>query len=222
MAIKVVIADDHPLFREGLRMILERSPDTEVVGEAADGEAVVALVRELCTEVCPDIVLMDIAMPGGDGMEATRGIKACCPDASVVFLSAFGEEKFVRSMVETGAAGFLLKDMRAHELVTAIRSVHQGGSVLSPSIAASILGSFDLEQRAMQESRTGESLTAREKEVLVLASRGLANKAIADRLEISSRTVQMHLSHIFEKLGVASRTEAVVTGLREGWLVPTE
>jgi len=215
MAIRVVIAEDHALVREGTRRVLEQCQDIEVVGEAADGEEAVRRVLELH----PDVVLMDIAMPGLNGIEATRRIKSTCPGTAVIVLTAYDDDVYVFALFEAGAAGYLMKTVRGEELAASVRAVHAGESVLSPSVAAKVLARFTTPGPPTDEAN---SLTPREKEVLLLAARGLPNKAIAAALGLSHRTVQMHLAHIFHKLGVASRTEAVVTGLRRGWLLQDE
>ena len=213
MSIRVVIAEDHTLVREGTRNILEHDSEITVVGEAADGEEAVRTV----TELQPDVVVMDVAMPGINGIEATRRIKALCPATAVLGLTAYDDERYVFALLEAGAAGYLLKNVRSGELVAAVKAVNAGESVLAPSIAGKVLRRFipsDGGSRPDDDHR----LTVRQKEVLLLAARGLPNKAIADRLSLSPRTVQIHLTHIFDRLGVASRTEAVVHCLKQGWL----
>jgi len=207
-----VIVEDHALVREGTRRVLEQSRDIEVVGEAADGEEAVRIVQEMR----PDIVLMDIAIPGINGIEATRRIKALCPRIAVVGLTAFDDDGYIFALLEAGAAGYLMKTVHGADLTASLRAVYAGESVLSPTIAAKVLGRFRTSASATGADEP-KSLTPREKEVLLLAAKGSPNKAIAAALSLSPRTVQLHLAHIFQKLGVASRTEAVVTGLRRGW-----
>jgi len=191
--IKVLIADDHAVVREGTRRILEQEKDLSVVGEAADGDEAVRMAASLK----PDVAIVDIAMPRMDGIEATKQIKSQCPDVTVLILSAYDDDQFVFSLLEAGAAGYLLKSVRSQELVDAVRAVHAGESVLHPA---------------------SEILSEREKEILKLATRGLSNSEIASELCLSIRTVQGHLGHIFNKLQVSSRTEAVVRALKEGWV----
>ena len=212
-AIQIVIAEDHALVREGTRQILENHPGLEVVGEAEDGEEAVALVSRLK----PNVVLMDIAMPKLNGIEATRLIKKDSPATSVLILTAYDDDQYIFALLDAGAAGYLLKSVRGDELAQAVRAVAEGESVLHPAIAAKVFKRYtDSGQAAAPEEV--EPLTEREFEVLAMAAKGLSNKMIARELHLSDRTVQVHLSNIFGKLGVASRTEAVITALRRGLL----
>jgi two-component system, NarL family, response regulator LiaR len=209
--ITVLLADDHALVREGTRRLLEAEPDMRVVAEAGDGHAAV----EEALRCRPDVAVMDVAMPGMTGIEATRRIKAQVPQMAVLALTAYDDDQYVLALLDAGAAGFLLKDVRGHELVKAIRAVHRGEPVLQPTIAVRAL------KRAVSASPTITSsppLSEREMEVLHEAARGLANKDIARRLNLSVRTVHTHLGNIFAKLGVGSRTEAVLLALRRGWI----
>jgi DNA-binding NarL/FixJ family response regulator len=208
-----MIADDHALVREGTRQILEDQPGLEVVGEAQDGEEAVALVSRLH----PDVVLMDIAMPKLNGIEATRLIKKESPSTSVLILTAYDDDQYIYALLDAGAAGYLLKSVRGEELAQAVRAVAQGESVLHPAIAAKVFKRYTSPGQATAQEEI-EPLTERESEVLGMAAKGLSNKMIAHELRLSDRTVQAHLSNIFGKLGVASRTEAVITGLRRGLL----
>ncbi len=212
--IRIIFAEDHVLVREGTRQLLDRHEDLEVVGEAADGVEAVELVRRLS----PDLAILDIAMPRMGGIEATKRIKALAPKTSVLILSAYDDDQYVFALLEAGAAGYLLKDVSADELVRAIRAVHAGEPVLHPAIARKVLARFaEKKQQASEQSAGGGALSAREIEVLRLAAKGMTNAAIAQELALSTRTVQVHLTHIFAKLGVASRTEAVIVALRRGW-----
>jgi DNA-binding NarL/FixJ family response regulator len=209
--ITVLLADDHVLVREGTRRLLEAEPDLRVVAEAGDGQA--AVQEALRTH--PDVAIMDVAMPGMSGIEATRRIKAQAPQMAVLALTAYDDDQYVLALLDAGAAGFLLKDVRGQELVTAIRAVHRGEAVLQPTIAVRAL------KRAVSARPTVATmppLSDREMEVLREAARGLANKDIARRLNLSVRTVHTHLGNIFAKLGVGSRTEAVLLALRRGWI----
>jgi NarL family two-component system response regulator LiaR len=212
--IKILIADDHAFVREGTRRILEQEPDLEVVAEAGDGEEAVRLASDLK----PDVAIIDVAMPKLDGIEATRRIKALCPAVAVLVLSAYDDDQFVFGLLEAGAAGYLLKSVRGHEIVDAIRAVDAGESVLHPSVARKVLNRFASVSSRAQRKKPLELLTDREMEVLKLVTKGLSNKDIADGLSLSVRTVQGHLANIFNKLRVSSRTEAVVHALKEGWV----
>ncbi len=212
--IRVLIADDHAVVREGTRQILEHEPDLKVVAEAADGDEAVKLTGSSK----PDVAIIDISMPRVDGIEATRQIKALYPQVAVLILTAYDDDQFVFSLMEAGAAGYLLKSVRGSELVEAIRAVYSGESVLHPSIARKVLNRFVPSLDKGQRQEPPETLSQREMEVLHLATQGLSNQDIADTLSLSLRTVQAHLGHIFNKLRVSSRTEAVVRALKEGWI----
>lgn len=208
--IRILIADDHALVREGTRRILEAEPDIEVVGEAADGAEAIALAEELA----PDVVVIDIGMPVINGVEATRVIKERLPEVGVLVLTVHDDDPYVYAILEAGAAGYLLKDVHGAEVIEAVRSVRAGEAVLHPAIARKVLRRFSA---AGSSQANYAPLTAREVEVLRLAARGLSNKQIGTELGLSARTVQVHLGRIFHKLRVASRTEAVIEGLRRGW-----
>ena len=208
--IRVLLADDHALVREGTRRLLETEHDVEVVAEAANGEEAVEATKRLH----PDIAIMDIAMPGMGGIEATRAIKESCPETAVLVLSAYDDEPYLMKLLEMGAAGFLLKNVYGKELISAIRAVSRGESVLQPTIAEKIMLRMS-SQTEIQHSPT-DLLSEREFEVLLLAARGLPNKEIARRLGLSIRTVHSHLANIFMKMQVGSRTEAVLQALRLG------
>ena len=209
--IRVMLADDHVLVREGTRRLLEAEPDIEVVAEAGDGISAV----EQAVASQPDVLIIDVAMPGMSGIEATRHIKQQLPKVAVLALTAYDDDQYVLALLNAGAAGFLLKDVRGQELVTAVRSVHRGEAVLQPAIAVRAL-----RQAVSHRSPTISMppLSDREMEVLREAARGLPNKDIARRLNLSVRTIHTHLGNIFAKLGVGSRTEAVLLALRRGWI----
>lgn len=213
-AIRVLIADDHALVREGTRRMLEQEADVQVVGEAGDGEETVKLACELK----PDVAIVDIAMPKLDGIEATKQIKERCPSVTILILSAYDDDQFIFSLLEAGAAGYLLKSVRSRELVDAVRAVYAGESVLHPSIAKKVLNRFVSTGGKPEAAKPADVLSDREKEILRLATKGLSNADIAKELYLSVRTVQGHLGHIFNKLQVGSRTEAVVRALKEGWV----
>ncbi|MHB8683239.1 MAG: response regulator transcription factor [Dehalococcoidia bacterium] len=217
-AIRLIIAEDHAVVREGTRQLLEREEDLEVVGEAANGAEAVSLVATLA----PDLVIMDISMPVMNGIEATQQIKAMRPSTAVLVLTAYDDDHYVSALLGAGAAGYLLKDVPAAELVHAIRAVYAGEAVLHPAIVKRVLARFAEGESQARGTAPGPRdqplLTAREMEVLRLAASGMTNGQIADLLDCSVRTVQVHMTHLFGKLGVGSRTEAVVAGLRKGFL----
>jgi len=212
--IKILIADDHAVVREGTRQILEQEPDLDVVAEAADGEEAVRLAGSSR----PDVAIIDIAMPRVDGIEATKQIKALYPAIAVLILTAYDDDQFVFGLLEAGAAGYLLKSVHGRELVEAVRQVYAGESVLHPAIARKVLNRFVPATGKPAGQKPVEVLSERETEVLQLATRGLSNQEIANELFLSLRTVQAHVGHIFNKLQVSSRTEAVVHALKEGWV----
>jgi NarL family two-component system response regulator LiaR len=214
--VRVIIAEDHTVVREGTRQLLEREPDIEVIGEAANGAEAVALVQDLA----PDVAILDIAMPVMTGIEATKRIKALSPSTAVLILTAYDDDGYVFALLQAGAAGYLLKDVPSAEVARAIRSVYGGEPVLHPAIARKVLARLASEDKAPERgvgattAEPSSRLTEREHEVLRLAATGMTNSQIADSLYFSTRTVQVHLTHIFAKLGVGSRTEAVIAGLR--------
>lgn len=210
--IRVLLADDHALVREGTRRLIEAENDLEVVAEASSGEEAILEVRRLH----PDIAIMDIAMPGMGGIEATRAIKADCAETAILVLSAYDDEPYLVALLEAGAAGFLLKNVNGRELVEAIRAVARGESVLEPALNERLLRR--LSNRPATAVRPADVLSEREFDVLRLAARGLPNKEIARRLNLSIRTVHSHLANTFMKMHVGSRTEAVLLALRQGMI----
>lgn len=211
-SIRILLAEDHAVVRQGTRELLEQREDLEVVAEASNGKEAV----QLALKARPDIVIMDFAMPELNGIEATRQIKTVAPNIAILVLTAYDSEQYVFAFLEAGAAGYLLKDVSVDKLVEAIRAVHAGESVLHPAIARKVINRF-ARTDDQHGSRNGlEQITDRELQVLTLAARGMSNRDIARELCISVRTVQTHLGNVFNKMGVGSRTEAVMYGLRKG------
>jgi DNA-binding NarL/FixJ family response regulator len=213
-AIRVLIADDHALLRESMRGVVDSQDDMKVVGEACDGEEAVSLSSELK----PDIAVLDIVMPKLNGIEASREIKKVSPSTAILILTAYDDVQYVLGLLEAGAAGYLLKSARGEDVVAAIRAVRAGESVLHPTVITKLLkrGTGAPSGDSMPGRR--ESLSDREFEVLQLAATSMSNKEIAERLSVTVRTVKAHLSNIFAKMNVASRTEAILAAVREGWL----
>lgn len=211
--ITILLADDHVLLRQGTRELLEREDDMIVVGEAGDGEEAVRLTADLH----PHVIIMDIAMPKVNGIEATRRIKEIFPDSAVLILSAYDDDQYVFAILEAGAAGYLLKDVPSKELVEAIRAVHGGESILHPTIARKVINRFAFPEGPGPAAVDSDQLSDREMEVLKLAAQGMTNMEIANDIDLSVRTIQGHLGNIFSKMQVGSRTEAVIQALRRGW-----
>lgn len=215
--IRILLADDHAIVREGTRRVLEEEDDMEVVAEAGDGEEA---VKET-TRLKPDVVLMDIAMPRMNGIQATQQIKEALPHICILVLTAYDNPEFVSAVIAAGAEGYLLKNVRGKELTNAIRTAHAGDSVLHPTIAKALFNQLMHSQTKPQRGKV-DALSAREQEVVRLGAEGMSNKQIAAALSIGPRTVQTHWRNIFDKLGVYSRTEAIVHCLRKGWLTLEE
>jgi len=209
--LRLLVAEDHALVREGTCNILNGELDMEVVGEAADGEEAVSLAETLQ----PDIALLDIEMPKMDGIEAAKRIRVISPRTAILAVSAYDDEAYIVGVLEAGAAGYVLKNAPSSTLLEAVRAAAAGESVLSPDIQRRVVGI--LAKRDKGET-TQAQLSERELEVLRLAAAGLANKEIASDLGLSPRTVQSHIRNILNKLAVASRVEAVVLAIRSGWI----
>jgi NarL family two-component system response regulator LiaR len=204
--IKVMIVDDHPIVRDGLKSVLLAADDMELIGEAGNGRE--ALVR--CRETQPDVILMDVVMPGMDGLEATRAILGQWPDVRIVVLTTFPEESLVQEALEAGATGYMLKNASADTVADAIRSVYAGEPALAPEVTQALI-------RARTGPRKlGYDLSAREKEVLALLVEGLSNDEIAERLVISPGTVRHHVSACITKLGASNRTQAAALAVEHG------
>lgn len=222
MSIRVVLVDDTEMFREGLRLLIEVQEDMQVVGAAGDGESGVATVLA----VRPDVVLMDIRMPGLDGVEATRRIKAAVPESHVIVLTTYSDDEYILEALRAGAAGYLLKDMPSKELIQAIRGVYQGGVLILPSVAAKLVAEYARLVSAVGQPPSqvapapppipvGE-LTPRESEVLRLVAGGLSNRQIAEQLYLTEGTVKNHVSAIYAKLHARDRAQAISMALRQG------
>jgi two-component system, NarL family, response regulator LiaR len=209
MPIRILIADDHSVVRQGLRMFLQLDPELDVVGEASDGHQALNLVRDLQ----PDVVLMDLLMPVMDGLEATAAIRREAPDTEVIALTSVLEDSSVVGAIRAGAIGYLLKDTEADELIRAIKAAAAGQVQLSPKAAARLL-------HEVRTPESPESLTERETEVLRLVAQGASNKEIAHSLHIGEKTVKTHVSSILGKLNVSSRTQAALYAVRVGLVGP--
>jgi NarL family two-component system response regulator LiaR len=206
MALTILLADDHPVVRQGLKTFLDLQPDMQVVGEAATGAEAVAQAEELR----PDLVLLDLVMPDLGGIEAAGRIRKACPETKVIVLTSYAEDENVIPALKAGASGYLLKDVEPAELADAVRRVHRGEALLHPAIASRVL------REVVEPQPDRDALTARELDVLRLLARGLPNKLIARDLGIAERTVKTHVSSILAKLGVTDRTQAALHAVRAG------
>ena len=220
MSIRVAIADDHALVRMGFRALIESEPDLEVVGEAADGLAVVELARQ----AGPDVVLMDIRMPGMDGVTATRQISGLEPAAQrpirVLVLTTFDLDEYVYAALRAGASGFLLKETPPRELLAAIRIVAAGDALLSPSVTRKLISEFSRQPPARPRPSLDE-LTDREEDVLALVARGMSNAEIGEELVVSLATVKTHVSRLLTKLAARDRAQLIVVAYESGFVTPT-
>jgi len=217
MAIRVLIVDDQALVRAGFRMILEAQPDIEVVGEAENGLAAIEAARGLR----PDVVLMDIRMPGLDGIEATRRLTAMGLDAHVVILTTYDLDEYVFDALAAGATGFLLKHVPPEELVHGVRIAAGGESLLAPSVTRRLIEEFARQRSPVQaSSKAMDSLTDREREVLKLLARGLSNLEIASELHVGEATVKTHVAHVLDKLELRDRVQAVILAYEVGLIKP--
>lgn len=221
---KVVLADDHQLFREGVKRIIDLESDMEVVAECSDGDE----VTTVCRNLNPDVVLMDINMPNVNGVEATQCVRDTCPNTRVIILSIHDDEAYVFETLRTGASGYLLKDMEAEDLIEAVRMVAQGNAYIHPKVTGKLIDEFRRlsdQEGAVNSFRTIDMsedwrnlLTRREMEVLKLMAEGRSNRAIGEYLFISEKTVKNHVSSVLQKMDVQDRTQAVVTAIKSGWV----
>jgi DNA-binding NarL/FixJ family response regulator len=216
MSVRVLIADDQQLVRAGFRMILGTQPDIEVIGEATDGAQAIAITAELK----PDVVLMDIQMPGIDGIEATRRILSREPATRVLMLTTFDLDEYVYDALRAGASGFLLKDVPPHQLAAAVRTVGDGDALLSPSITRRLIQEFAVSRAPRESPRELGELSPRELEVFRLLARGMSNREIADHLIVGETTIKTHVTRILTKLGVRDRVHAVVLAYETGAITP--
>jgi DNA-binding NarL/FixJ family response regulator len=208
--IRVLLADDHIVLREATAELVNHQPDMVVVGQASTGEETIRLARQLAA----DVIVMDLAMPRGNGLEATRQVLTECPETQVLVLTAHQDREHVIPLLEAGAIGYLPKTVSLNELLEAIRAASRSESVLPPSIASVVVRHLARETAEPEQP----ALTSRELEVLCLVAQGLSNHQVARRLCLSVRTIEAHLTHIYNKLGVGSRTEAALLAERKGWL----
>lgn len=213
--IRILVADDHPVFLEGLCRLLSEEKDIEVVARASDGDEAI----KLAGQSQPDVAIIDVAMPSPNGIESAKQIKEVSPKTTILMVSAFDYESYMLASLRVGAAGYLLKNTPARELIGAVRTVYSGNAVFDMKALSNIMDHFSLDGDAKKNPR---ELHERELEVLRHAAKGMSNKAIALQLAISERTVQTHMISIFRKLGVNSRTEAVLYALRTRWLTPDD
>jgi NarL family two-component system response regulator LiaR len=209
--IRVIIADDHPAFVQGFAKLLNEQPDLQVIGTATNGEEAVTLAKELK----PDVIVMDIAMPTLNGIEATKRIKEAMPTIAVLILSAYGYQPYVQSALEAGAGGYLLKNAPLRELMNAVRALPEGEAVFQHPVLEKLLRTLRTPSSRQYYSSQPNK---RELKVLKLGARGWSNKQIGDELAISERTVQTHFTSIFAKFGVGSRVEAILHAFKEGWI----
>lgn len=207
---RIILADDHHIVRAGIRQLLESEKDIQVLAEAGDGEEAKALIQAHQ----PDVAVLDIQMPKASGIEVTRWVRAHLPQVGVLILTAYDDDPYVMAVLQAGANGYVLKTAKTHDLIQAVRDVHEGKSALDPGITRKLMANIF----NRRDKPAVEPLTDRELDVLRLAAKGFTNKAIGVQLSISDRTVQGHLAHIFAKLQATSRTEAVMRAVSLGWI----
>jgi DNA-binding NarL/FixJ family response regulator len=214
--LRVLLADDHEMIREGLKLLLNSQPDMECVGEASNGRVAVERVCELL----PDLVVMDVSMPELNGLQATKKIKATCPQVKVLALTRHTDDGYLQQLLKAGVSGYVLKQSAADELVRAIRAVAAGNVYLDPAIAQKVVGAY-VGKTAPDGAVLPTDLSDREREVLRMIAWGYSNKEIASRLEISVKTVEVHKANSMRKLGMCSRIDIVRYALLQGWLQDT-
>jgi NarL family two-component system response regulator LiaR len=214
MKTRILIVDDHAMLREGMRNLLEKEKDFELSGEAADGEEAVRLAARLK----PDIVIMDIVMPKLNGIEATKQIKQVSPSTALLILTAYSDIRYIIGLLEAGACGYLLKNSPGKDVIRAIRAVRSGESVLDSEVTRKLVQRLASLSKSPEEREASGQLTSREIEILKWAARGMSNKELSEKLFISLRTVKAHMTNIFNKLGCSSRTDAIIKGLKQGYI----
>jgi len=213
--LRIVLADDHEMFRQGIKALIDLEPDLQVVGEASTGREALERVVELE----PELLVMDISMPEMSGIQLMERLKQTGRPVHVLALTAFGDVAYVRQLLTAGASGYLLKHAAAEDLIEAIRVVARGGTYLDPAVAGRVVSGF-VERKKLRGSRAGDELSGREREVLCDVARGFTNKEIAARLRISVKTVETHKANLMEKLALSGRAEIVRYALQQGWLQP--
>jgi DNA-binding NarL/FixJ family response regulator len=209
---KVMLVDDHPLFREGIRALLSAEPDIEVVGEAADGKQAIDLAEKLS----PDIIVMDLVMPGMNGMQAAQQLHDKHPEIKVLILSMYDDDEYIRQILKAGASGYVLKRAASDDLLRAIREVEKGGSALHPTVAAKLIKDYIRSTKSTGQGDAGSSLTARESEVLKLVAEGHTNRQIADLLGLGRKTIDTHRTNVMRKLDLHDVTALVKYALKRG------
>src|SRR4029453_10371745 len=213
--IRVIVAEDHATVREGLKLIINAQPDMEVVADAEDGRTAIELAQKLR----PDVALMDISMPGLNGLKATAKLKECCPEVHVLAVTRHKDDGYLQQVLKAGASGYVLKQSPPAELLHAIRAVANGGKYLDPALAGKVMGRYS--GRASVINEGGADVTDREVEVLRMVARGHSNKEIASRLDLSVKTIEVHKANAMKKLGMASRIDIVRYAVLQGWLEDT-
>ena len=213
--IRVLLADDHETVREGLKLIIGAQSDMEIIGEVADGRGAIELAQKLL----PDVVVMDISMPGMNGLKATQKLNECCPEVKVLALTRHKDDGYLQQLLRAGASGYVLKQSAPAELLHAIRAVATGGKYLDPAVAGRVMGTFKDQPALGRESKA--SLSDREEEVLRFIAWGYSNKEIAARLDLSVKTVEVHKANAMKKLGMQSRIDIVRYSVLQGWLEET-